>query len=292
MIARGARLPFGLLLSLAWTCCAAQQPESVRIQSRTVRQGVAYITYPVVLGPKGKTLNPVIQHWIGGDCDSGGDGSIPSIPFETYPGVKYPGLKDCLASLANYCATPASGSNALDSTCEDSITAGADMNSDGFLVIELTHSSHANMEPHANWVLEYLNLDIDHGRILGLTDLLSDHYEPGLDLMLLRALRKQWSVPAGKTLTQYGMLTNDPGIPPQFAIRPNGLLFTYQVGDVGPDAFGNMTVLIPYSELSTLIQRKGPLARLIGRGPAQGSGGNAGASSPSKGSRQASIFSS
>ncbi|MHB8814332.1 MAG: RsiV family protein [Steroidobacteraceae bacterium] len=230
-----------------------------------------------MVGPKAATLNPPIQHWIGSDCD--GDNSDH-------------GLKDCLAGLASYCASPANGGNAPDSTCEDSITAAADMNSDGFLVIELTHSSHANMEPHANWVLEYLNVDVTNGRILDLSDLLTDHYEPTLDLLLVAALREQWNVPAGKTLTQFGMLTNDPGIPQQFAIRPHGLLLTYQVGDVGPDAFGNMQVLIPYTELSTLIRKNGPLARLIGRGPAHGSGGNAGASSPSKGSRQASISSS
>ena len=249
------RFTMAVLFSLAWACCGARPINSVPTQNHTIRQGIAYITYPVVVGPKAGMLNPVIQQWIGSNCDSWGHGGVLS---DTYRGVK-----DCLAALAKYCAGPAGGDNASESTCEDNITAAVDMNSDGFLVVELDHFSHANMEPHGNSVIEYLNLDVSSSRILNLSDLLISHYEPALDVMLVRALRKQWDVPAGKTPIQFGMLTNDPGVPQEFEIRPSGLLFTYQVGDVGPDAFGNMAVLIPYSELSSLIQKNGPLQRLL-----------------------------
>jgi hypothetical protein len=61
---------FCLLLPLAWTCCAARQAASIPIQSQTLRQGIAYITYPEVVGPKAGELNPLIERWIGRKCDS------------------------------------------------------------------------------------------------------------------------------------------------------------------------------------------------------------------------------
>lgn len=242
-------LTTGLLALLAWTCCLAQPAGFLTVQDQTIRQGVAYITYPVVAGPKSATLNAKIQDWIGNNCDLA-DGS-------------HAGLKDCLASLANYCAGPAGGGDAPDSTCEDSIEAKVVMNSDGFLVVELNHFSHANMEPHGNWLLEYLNLDVSSGRTLLLSDLLDSHYEPTLEQMLVRALREQWSGPEGKTPTEIGLWTNDPGIPRQFEITPTGLLFTYQVGDLGPNAFGNIGLPVPYTELSNLIRKDGPLERIL-----------------------------
>ena len=86
--------------------------------------------------------------------------------------------------------------------------------------------------PNEGATLEYLNLDVASGRVLGLRDLLKPSYKATLPRMIASSLRTQAHVASDETLIQAGFYTNDPPIPAAMEIMAAGIKFSYPAGEI------------------------------------------------------------
>ena len=155
--------------------------------------------------------------------------------------------------------------------CQAEITAKAELNTAGMLVISLYNFGFAARGflgiPNESGYTEYLNLHIATGRILGLGDLLKPSYSAVLQRMIVRSLRAQSHVAGSETLTQAGFLTNAPPIPAAMEILREGLKFSYRAGEITGRSVAPPNVVVSYKELASLIPADSPLQRLLDTPP-------------------------
>jgi len=153
--------------------------------------------------------------------------------------------------------------------CQAEIAANVELDRAGLLVIGLYNFGsieHGFLAvPNESSNIKYLNLDTATGRALGLRDLLKPSYTAALQRMIAGSLRAQFHVAADKTLKQAGFLTNDPPIPPEVEVLPDGLRLSYRVGEITGSSVAPPDVMVSYEELSSLIPKDSPLRRLFSR---------------------------
>ena len=263
------RTPFrvagAFLLVAVYGWCAAQAADSITLRTENLYGVDVHIQYPVAVGPDAAALNLIIQRWIGGSCNES-----PVIRNTYMERMTYHGPKDCLTALSRACAAlqAGAGRTALAmGRCQAEITAKAELNTAGMLVISLYNFGLAargflgtsNESEHT----EYLNLHIATGRILGLGDLLKPSYSAVLQRMIVRSLRAQSHVAGSETLTQAGFLTNAPPIPAAMEIRREGLKFSYRAGEITGKSVAPPNVVVSYKELASLIPADSPLHLLL-----------------------------
>lgn len=115
---------------------------------------------------------------------------------------------------------------------------------------------------HPNSYSRTLNYDFDNGTVLALADL----FKP--DAQFLEAL-SAYSI---QVLTEKGTLMFPDGAQPtdenyqNWNLAPDGLLITFDDYQVAPHAAGPQQVVIPYAELTDLIDPDGVLGPLVTRG--------------------------
>jgi hypothetical protein len=115
---------------------------------------------------------------------------------------------------------------------------------------------------HPNSYSRTLNYDLDSGTVLALADLFK------ADTQFLEAL-SAYSV---KVLTEKGTLMFPDGAEPtednyqNWNLTPDGLLITFDDYQVAPHVAGPQQVVIPYAELTDLINPDGVLGPLVTRG--------------------------
>lgn len=115
---------------------------------------------------------------------------------------------------------------------------------------------------HPNSYSRTLNYDLDNGTVLALADL----FKP--EAQFLEAL-SAYSV---KVLTEKGMLMFPDGAEPtednykNWTLTLDGLLITFDDYQVAPHVAGSQQVVIPYAELTDLINPDGVLGPLVTRG--------------------------
>lgn len=115
---------------------------------------------------------------------------------------------------------------------------------------------------HPNSYSRTLNYDLDSGTVLALADL----FKP--DTQFLEAL-SAYSI---QVLTEKGTLLFPDGAQPtddnykNWNLTPDGLLITFDDYQVAPHAAGPQQVVVPYAQLTDLIDPDGVLGPLVTRG--------------------------
>lgn len=258
----------GLLLASVCGWCVAQPPSSIRLRTVNLYGVGVHIQYPLVIGTGAAALNLDIQHWIGGRCNES-----PVIKNTYMRRTTYEGAKDCLAAMSKECAAlqSQSGSNLLAvGPCQAEIAAKVELDTAGLLVIGLYNFGSIERgflaAPNESASVEYLNLDIATARALGLRDLLKPSYTAALQRMIAASLRAQSHVAASETLAEAGFLTDDPPIPSVFEILSEGIRFSYHAGEITAGSVAPPSVLVSYTQLSSVIREDGPLCRLVHSG--------------------------
>jgi hypothetical protein len=259
------RIIVSALLAFLCGCSVNESAGSIPLRIENLYGVSVHIQYPVVVGTTAAVLNPIIQGWIGSNCNRS------PVIRATYLGeATYRGAKECLAALSKECAAlqAESGSSLLAvGPCQAEITAKAKLNTTDLLVIELYNfgSREHGFVPVAKQSadVKYLNLDVATGRILRLPDLLKPSYAVPLQRMIVHSLRTQLHIPGGEPLTEAGFATNEPPIPALMEIRPEGLRFVYRPGEITAGSVPRPRVLVSYRDLSGLIRENGPLRHLL-----------------------------
>ncbi len=101
-----------------------------------------------------------------------------------------------------------------------------------------------------------LVMDMKKGRVLQLTDIFKEGYEPALQATLEQELRVQYDIPEGASLNgEKGILFNAHlPISSNFYLTGQGIGFVYNPYDVAPYVVGKIDLYIPFSKISGLLR--------------------------------------
>lgn len=108
---------------------------------------------------------------------------------------------------------------------------------------------------HANPSTSYLNIDLQSGRVLKLSDILQGNYEEELLTIAELQFKKSANLDVDTNLmeTHYEFNEGHFVLPDNFCIGRKGIHFYYNPYDLGPFALGSIAFEIPYQQLKKLI---------------------------------------
>lgn len=108
---------------------------------------------------------------------------------------------------------------------------------------------------HANSLTNYLNLNLETGKILTLDDLFTENYQTALLEISEKAFKQATNLAVDTNLveTHYEFNDGDFVLPPNFSIGKEGIHFYYNPYDLGPYALGAISFQIPYQEILSII---------------------------------------
>lgn len=114
---------------------------------------------------------------------------------------------------------------------------------------------------HPNTTYDFANYDAASGKRLALSDLLKPGYEARLAALGEAALRKDYRVPPGESLSAAGFFIPKGGftLTDNFLITAGGLEFQFNQYEIGPYVLGSPALFIPYAEIEPFIRPDGPL---------------------------------
>ena len=108
---------------------------------------------------------------------------------------------------------------------------------------------------HNMYSIDYINYDISSNRILRLSDLIPR-----------QMFEKLETICKGKFKTKYkksDQEIDDFKLPQSYAILRKGILFQFQPYEMGPFSEGAMTIFLPYSEVSVLLNQSETVSKLL-----------------------------
>lgn len=109
----------------------------------------------------------------------------------------------------------------------------------------------------------YLNLDLKDNKALVLKDLLIDNYSNRLTNIAEEIFRKNEGLTASESLDGYFFENQLFAINENFAIKPNGLMFTYNPYEIKSYAEGTTDLLIPYAKIKELIKPNSFISKYV-----------------------------
>lgn len=104
---------------------------------------------------------------------------------------------------------------------------------------------------HGNYGTGYWVVDMRNEKLLHLQDVILD--TSALAPILEKNFRRINKVPAGQTLTDYGLFTNHISANENFFLTQKCLGFTYNPYEIGPYAAGQIIIYIPFDEFKHLL---------------------------------------
>lgn len=107
---------------------------------------------------------------------------------------------------------------------------------------------------HGNYGTGYTNLDLKRRRILELDDIISKKDQPKLSKLLEKYYKIERGYPQEKTLQEIGLFIDTIPVNNNFAISPAGIMFDYVPYEISSYAEGEITISIPYEEISAFIK--------------------------------------
>lgn len=108
---------------------------------------------------------------------------------------------------------------------------------------------------HANSLTNYLNIDLETGKILSLEELFIEDFEQELLTISEAAFKRRVNLDLDTNLveTHYEFSTGEFMLPPNFSVGAEGLHFYYNPYDLGAFALGTISFKIPYREILPII---------------------------------------
>ncbi len=107
---------------------------------------------------------------------------------------------------------------------------------------------------HGNYGTGYTNLDLKRRRVLELDDIISKKDQPKLSNLLEKYYKIERGYPQEKTLQEIGLFLDTIPVNGNFAISPAGIMFDYVPYEISSYAEGEITISIPYEEISSYIK--------------------------------------
>lgn len=107
---------------------------------------------------------------------------------------------------------------------------------------------------HGNYGTGYYNLDLKRRKVLELDDIISKKDQPKLSKLLEKYYKIERGYPLEKTLQEIGLFIDTIPVNNNFAISPAGIMFDYVPYEISSYAEGEITISIPYEEISAFIK--------------------------------------
>lgn len=108
---------------------------------------------------------------------------------------------------------------------------------------------------HANSLTNYLNIDLETGKVLNLEELFIEDFEQELLTISEAAFKQRVKLDLDTNLveTHYEFSSGEFMLPPNFSVGAEGLHFYYNPYDLGAFALGAISFKIPYREILPII---------------------------------------
>ncbi|MFD1256107.1 DUF3298 domain-containing protein [Mucilaginibacter terrae] len=115
---------------------------------------------------------------------------------------------------------------------------------------------------HGSSYIKYLNWDVSAGKKILLSDILKPGYGPELNRVAEKIFRKQENLTEIASLKDNYFFKGDKfSLNENYLLTPLGLKFIYNQYEIKPYAAGQTTLVVPYSEIKTLLQPGTVVAR-------------------------------
>ncbi|HMQ00730.1 MAG TPA: DUF3298 domain-containing protein [Cyclobacteriaceae bacterium] len=109
---------------------------------------------------------------------------------------------------------------------------------------------------HGGSSTSFINFDVNTGKILLLDDILKPGYEGDLNATGERAFKKVRNIPDDAYLPDLGYEFEGGFfyLNQNYGFRPEGIVFFYNIYEIGPYVFGPTEILIPYEEIKNWLK--------------------------------------
>ncbi len=107
---------------------------------------------------------------------------------------------------------------------------------------------------HGNYGTVYTNLDLKRKKILSLGDVIYKKDLNKLPELLKKYLKIQRGIAQEKSLEEAGLLVDSIHVNENFMISPDNLMFNYVPYEISSYADGEITISIPYSEITAFVK--------------------------------------
>ncbi len=107
---------------------------------------------------------------------------------------------------------------------------------------------------HGNYGTGYTNLDLRRKKILSLDDVINKKDIAKLPKLLEKYYKTERNIPKEKTLQEAGLFLDTIPVNDNFMISPAGLMFNYVPYEISSYADGEVTITIPFSEISAFVK--------------------------------------
>lgn len=128
-------------------------------------------------------------------------------------------------------------------------------NTGKLLTLRIDYSEYSG-GAHPNSNILYFNFTGD-GKQLSLEDLIIPGQYPAFRKLNEQSLRQAKQIPANESWEQAGFLldSNELPLPQFFALTQQGVLMSYNPYEIAPYVMGNISYVIPYTELNGIIDK-------------------------------------
>ena len=143
---------------------------------------------------------------------------------------------------------------------------GVGLANDDLISIDLIYYFYYGGAGQRNAISETLNYDLKNGRVLKFEELFrpGTNYEKLLTDYCVRDLKRHYADEQSMTDETIRLhVDNVVGDDTKWIITPDGLDFIFDSSEIGPPGAGEANVIVPYKSLRQVINRDGPLSRLV-----------------------------
>ena len=135
---------------------------------------------------------------------------------------------------------------------ESSVTQLPRMNSYNYLVLEIMPYLYMG-GAHGMSAINIMNFDMDAKRVMNFNDVFIKD-TAGLSDIIESNFRKQYNVPAGKSLDNGLLFIKKFYTTPNFGFNEKYVYFIYNPYEIGPYALGSVEIRVPYVEVAKMLQ--------------------------------------
>lgn len=107
---------------------------------------------------------------------------------------------------------------------------------------------------HGNYGTGYTNLDLKRRKVLEIDDIFNKKDHAKISKLLEKYYKSERTYPQDKSLQEIGLFLDTIPVNNNFAISPAGIMFDYVPYEISSYAEGEITISIPYEEISAFIK--------------------------------------
>jgi len=113
---------------------------------------------------------------------------------------------------------------------------------------------------HGVGIQNNLVFDLKKNQRILLNDLFYEGFEPRLNALIDKKLRKLNDLNSDENLQKAGFLIEEIGFTNNFFLNNDGIVFYYNVYEIAPYASGPLEIAVPYYELRGILKDQGPIS--------------------------------